>query len=112
MKTLEEVGQRFAGVRNAALAAVLLLLISGFIAYRLFSSQKPQDTHQTLVQKHTELVKQLTARIIRDSIPIQKKNVSNAEKTRELNASFYKAQADFYKVEQSGYTMSYPSSSY
>jgi 23S rRNA maturation mini-RNase III len=69
---------------------------------------KAHSSQDALARRRAALVNQMTARLMRESDRIAKRGAKGAEATKELNAAFYSAQKDFYKVVNSGYTIPYP----
>ena len=98
--------------KKVILALIPFFLAAGITLYRLISPLTQHNAQQILSQKRTALVNQRTARLIRESNEIKSRKLNKAEEKKELQASFYSAQKDYYKVSGSNYSIPYPSSSH
>lgn len=98
-------------LKSIFLASTPLLLAIGITWYRMYPPFKPHTTQGMLAQRRSALVQERTARLIRESQRISASGIKGPAATKELNAAFYSAQKDYFKVVNSGYTIPYPSSS-
>ena len=104
--------KRSSGAMSIALASIPLLLAIGITVYRVMDSGRPHNAWQVRKQKRAALIHQMTARLMRECGQINKRPIPEAEKQRERGVVVHSALWDFNRVEASGYTLPYPTSSH